>query len=222
MSDVNASLTSFVSCQYTVALGTHPATAADKPGAPGLVKAALAEFKAGADWLQQLTLVVAASQAPPNPAPVIAFLQQTATEQDFFNNLLKQEFLDILPHPIPALSIDIDGTFNASVAAQDIFGMKVSEPTRYDDNSAWYQQLVNDQESATFWKMMSVLMSLAHSIFWAKHQAQTLAPLVAPIPPTQPEIMAKITSLMSAKGIPDTALSMQFKNCLAQSMFLLI
>jgi hypothetical protein len=222
MGDVNTSLQSFVSCQYTVPLGTHPATAADKPGAPGLVKAALAAFKAGSDWLQDLTAVVAASQAPPNPATVTAFLQQTETEQDFFDAIIKQEFFDNLPHPIPALTLDIDGSFDANISAQDLFGIKNSEPERYGDDSAWYQQLVSDADSTTFWKMVSVLISVSHSIFWQLHQAQSLAPLVAPVPPLLPQIQAKIDSLMNSKGIPNSALSTQFKTCLAQSMFLLI
>lgn len=222
MGDVNTSLQSFVSCQYTVPLGTHPATAADKPGAPGLVKAALAAFKAGSDWLQELTVVVAASQTPPNPATVTAFLQNTSTEQDFFDAIIKQDFFDNLPHPIPSLSLDIDGSFNANIPQQDLFDMKISEPERYGDESAWWQQLETDANATTFWKMVSVLISVSHSIFWQMHQTQSLAPLVAPIPPLLPQIQAKIDSLMSGKGIPNSALSTQFKTCLAQSMFLLI
>jgi hypothetical protein len=222
MADVDTGLQAFVSCQYTVPLGTHPATATDKPGAPGLVKASLAAFKAGAEWLDELTLVVASSQAPPNPATVTAFLQQTPDEENFFNSIIKQEFFDNLPHPIPALSLDVDGSFNANISAQDLFGFKTSEPQRYGDDSAWYTSLQNDADSTTFWKMVSVLISVPHSIFWQLHQTQTAAPLVTPVPPLLPQIQAKINSLMSSKGIPSSALSTQFKTCLAQSMFMLI
>lgn len=223
MGDVNTSLQSFVSCQYTVPLGTHPATAADKPGAPGLVKAALAAFKAGSDWLQELTTVVAASQSPPNAATVIEFLEETAeSEEAFFENIIKQDFFDNLPHPIPNLTLDVDGSFDANIAAQDLFAMKIAEPERYGNDSAWWKQLETDANATTFWKMVSVLISVSHSIFWQLYQTQNNAPLVAPVPPVLPQIQAKIDSLMSSKGIPNSALSTQFKTCLAQSMFLLI